>query len=92
MQYLGTMCMPGAFEGQKRAQDPPRNRITDGCETSCGYRKSNPRPMGEQQVLLIMQPSLNPYFYYFYLCVCMHVCMCVYVCVYVCMYVLCMYV
>jgi hypothetical protein len=42
---------------QKRASD----LITDGCEPPCGCWDLNSRPLEEQPVLLITEPSLQPY-------------------------------
>lgn len=34
--HMCTVCMSVTLEGQKKASEPPKTRVTDGCEPSCG--------------------------------------------------------
>jgi hypothetical protein len=52
------VCMPA---GQKRAPD----LIIDGCEPPCGCWELNSGPLEKQPVLLIFEPSLQPFVLYF---------------------------
>lgn len=38
---MHTMCVPGAHRGQKRASDPSRSGVTDGCELPCSCEEPN---------------------------------------------------
>ena len=38
-------------------------RVTDGCELPCGYGESNLGPLGDQPVLLTVEPSSQPMYY-----------------------------
>lgn len=43
----GHHCVPGTQADQKRVSG---TGITDGFEAPCGFRKSNPGPLEDQQV------------------------------------------
>lgn len=45
------------WEGQKMASNP-RSRVAQSCELLCVYLLSNPAPLQEQQVLLVVASTL----------------------------------
>lgn len=47
------------YEGQKRVGSSG-TRVTEGCEPPCACCECNPGPLEEQQVLLTIDPSLQP--------------------------------
>jgi hypothetical protein len=49
-----------AHGSQKKALDPPGTRVTNDCELPCRIWESNLGPLEEQQVLLNIEPSLQP--------------------------------
>lgn len=46
-------CVSGAHRGQKRTFDFPGTRVTDSCESICGFWDSNTSLVEDQPVLLM---------------------------------------
>lgn len=55
---MHTMYVPGAHRGQKRAPDPSRCGVTNGCELSRGCWEPNLCPL-QEQLLLTHEPSIQ---------------------------------
>lgn len=55
-----TVCIPGAFGGQKRASDPMEWEFTDNCELSHGHWQSNSDALARAKVLGTTEPSFLP--------------------------------
>lgn len=54
-----------SMEFRKRVSDPPRPRVTDSREPSCGCWELNLGPLQEQQVLFTAELSLKVLFFNF---------------------------
>lgn len=59
----------GAFGGQNRASDLLELKV-GSCEPACWYWELNPVLLGDQQVVLTPEPSLQPLIYYVYVYMC----------------------
>ena len=57
------MCVPDAHKGQKKVSDPLElTEVSGGCESPCGYWKSNLDPLEEQPVFSTWSNRSSPRF------------------------------
>jgi hypothetical protein len=59
-EFMGTACGKEPIKARIDVRIPG-NTVTDGCEALGGCWKLNLGPLQEQQVILVMEPSLQSY-------------------------------